>query len=96
MITRQPFFCIEKVPKLSKSFSVSRFVSKRISVILLSRIVEIVAVWYGFDTSFGTIQRTTNNDCSKALFAVIPTFTAQVVVCSSACFGADKKVPFLF
>ena len=96
MITRQPFFCIEKVPKLSKSFSVSRFVSKRISVILLSRIVEIVAVWYGFDTSFGTIQRTTDNDYPETLFTVIPTFAAQVVVCSSACFGTDKKVPFLF
>lgn len=47
------------------------------------------------DYSFGTIQRTTYNDCSEALFTVIPTFTAKVVVCSSACFGTDKKVPFL-
>ena len=96
MITRQPFFCIEKVLKSSKILSVSRFILKRISVILLSRIVEIVAVWYGFDTSFGTIQRTTDNDYSETLFTVIPTFAAQIVVCSSACFGADKKVPFLF
>ena len=76
MITRQHFFCIEKVSKLSKFYSVSRFVSKRISVILLSRIVEIVAVWYGFDTSFGTIQRTTDNDYPETLFTVIPTFSA--------------------
>ena len=96
MITRQPFFFIEKVPKLSKFLSVSRFILKRISVIFLSRIVEIVAVWYGFDTSFGTIQRTTDNDCSKALFTVVPTFTAQIVVCSSACFGTHKKGPFPF
>ena len=90
MITRQPFFCIEKVSKLSKFFSVSRFISKRISVILLSRIVEIVAVWYGFDTSFGTIERTTDNDCSETLFTVVPAFAAQVVVCSSACFGINE------
>jgi hypothetical protein len=96
MITRQPFFCIEKVPKLSKFLSVSRFILKRISVIFLSRIVEIVAVWYGFDTSFGTIQRTTDNDCSKALFTVVPTFTAQIVVCSSAGFEIDEVSPFLF
>ena len=96
MITRQPIFCIEKVPKLSKIFYVSRFGSKRISVIHLSRIVEIVAVWYGFDTSFGTVHRTTHNDCPKALFTVVPAFTAQIVVCSSACFGTDKKGPFPF
>lgn len=96
MITRQPIFCIEKVPKLSKIFYVSRFGSKRISVIHLSRIVEIVAVWCKIDTSFRAIKRTTDNDCPKALFTVIPTFAAQVVVCSSACFGTDKKVPFLF
>lgn len=96
MITRQPFFCIEKVPKLSKFLSVSRFILKRISVIHLSRIVEIVAVWYEFDTSFGTIQKTTDNDCPKALFTVIPTFAAQIVVCSSACFEIDEVSPFLF
>ena len=96
MITRQHFFCIEKEPKSSKILSVSRFILKRISVILLSRIVEIVAVWCKIDTSFRAIQRTTDNDCPKALFTVIPTFATQVVVCSSACFGTDKKVPFLF
>ena len=96
MITRQLFFCIEKAPKLSKIFYVCRFILKRISVIHLSRIVEIVAVWCRFDTSFRAIQRTTDNDCPKALFTVIPTFAAQIVVCSSTCFGTDKKVPFLF
>ena len=96
MITRQPFFCIEKVPKLSKFFSVSRFILKRISVILLSRIFEIGTLRFQIDTSFGAIHRTTHNDCPKALFTVIPTFSAQIVVCSSACFGTDKKVPFPF
>ena len=96
MITRQHFFCIEKVPKLSIFLSVSRFILKRISVILLSRIFEIGTIRCKIDTSFRAIKRTTDNDCPKALFTVIPTFAAQVVVCSSACFGTDKKVPFLF
>ena len=84
------FFCIEKVPKLSKFFSVSRFILKRISVILLSRIFEIGTLRFQIDTSFGAIHRTTHNDCPKALFTVISTFATQVVVCSSACFGIDE------
>ena len=94
MITRQPFL-YRKGVEILKFFSVSHFILKQISVILLSRIVEIVAVWCKIDTSFRAIQRTTDNDCPKALFTVIPAFAAQVIVCSSACFGTDKKVPFL-
>jgi len=37
-----------------------------------------------------------NNNGTIALFAIAMTFSAKLVVSSSACFGIYEKIPFLF
>lgn len=62
------FFCMKMVRIFLIFLSVSRLIFEFLT---LSRIVKIVAVWCVFDTSFGMIFWTADNNRSKALFALV-------------------------